>query len=745
MLHKSYFGVYFKQYESTNQIPKPDGYQPGIFHSLDIGGSIKGEYTGLKYYQFNIPNLGEFTEVALAPPGIYFSSLIEKSYLLYLSDTQGLKDNGTDISNFVFVGTGKGLTYDGPNKTIEIVSFAADGCRYLSILYNAGGYSYWSRTNIPSSSFCLISFQHFSHTITVSTDDGNVYPTQRFNSRNKYENRYYGETSYTTEYVIDNNILWRGYDPKKYKIGVISVNTEKVTSETPKIFSVPELPPLVETGSCIGCTPTILQSDDVYTANTDKVYLDISTSSRVFISDTMSFVHFNWFHPLKVISKLEKLYLESADGMPHPIKIVSNPGIVWQNSIEKQFILKDKPVSLMFDESVTLKIEIYEPDLQSYSNLEVNINGNPQIIEQGSTTLTDVTFFSMVRSNHHISFTATPNDQNSFYNILRRGLYGTSEGNYFANDKNIFKSDLGFNSLYIPPDQQVTIIRPEAGKLYYLILNKEEFFDENNQKIDSQIENLDHDIIIKSSDHVRVLEFAMIDITDVQQYIIIYNTINNNITIDHRSFDYSITNLSIFYLQGPFEKDYIMISSLDPVDLQNCGFRLKKIVLNPSILDIRYYLCITKENSDELGFIQTQLSENNMITEKVITNIEKDIYYYSYKLTVKYARNNTLEIYKDYDTDILISSNNDTVPVLIYDHDKFIDETGNKLLSTYADKKVITISKNSPIFLEDRSNYLINITCYNAVRDVDYIDFIDLSGTKIYYLNKELDSKKRSA
>ncbi|EAY03021.1 hypothetical protein TVAG_143200 [Trichomonas vaginalis G3] len=295
---RAHYGVSFLKL-SENQIPKLEGYKPGMYHS--DGGSINGEYTGFRDNQVLIPPLGEPTEVILSSPGVFFNNQVEeRSCVLYISDPTGLKYNGDDISNFILNVKGKELAYDGPPKSIYIVAFMAKNCKYLSILYHAGGYSYWTRTSIPSGQYCLISYDERPHTVTVETDSGKVYSTPRFNSVTSREKVQYPKEPYTTTTAMDNNIQWSGYDPKKRKIGFLSVNSPKVTTETQKLFSVPELQPLVETGSCIGCSPRELESGSSYSGNTARVYLDISSSYNVFISDTRNFVHFNWSHPQKV-------------------------------------------------------------------------------------------------------------------------------------------------------------------------------------------------------------------------------------------------------------------------------------------------------------------------------------------------------------------------------------------------------------------------------------------------------------
>lgn len=320
-----------------------------------------------------------------------------------------------------------------------------------------------------------------------------------------------------------------------------------------------------------------------------------------------------------------------------------------------------------------------------------------------------------------------------------------SSENNLADDTNVFNSKIGLNSLYILPGQQVTIVRPSAQKLLYLSLNKDDFYDENDQKIDTQIENLDHDIIIKASDHVRVFEFVMIDITEDEQYIIIYNTIDKDITLDYRTFNYSVTKFAIYYIYGPDETYHIKLRStnISPNydNFKVFGYRLRKYVICPACLYFKDYLIISRSVDGEFDFVQNKLRANNMITEKVITNVEKDFYFNINKIHISSAEDGALQLNNDYDTDILISSDSVT-PLLIYNHDKFIDENGNKLLTAYADKKVITISKNSPIFLEERENWKMNLKYYDVTGKVDYVDFLDFSGAKLFSLNKELEPGK---
>ncbi|EAX76072.1 hypothetical protein TVAG_091700, partial [Trichomonas vaginalis G3] len=302
--HRSHFGLYFERF-SNNGMTIPEGYKPGVFNSNEYGRAIFGEYTGFKYNQISVNSIGERKQVTLKSPGVYFNNQREhRIYVVYISNPQGLKYEDKDVTNFVYIKFGKEFSYDSPTRTVTILSFRADQCYYLSILYNAGGYSYWSKTDNAARTSCLISYNDDPHTVTVETDNGNVYTTQRWNSVINTENKYYPKQPYTTQSAIDVNILWDQVDPKRRKVGFVSVNSPKITRETPKLFSVKEILPMVETGSCIGCTMSQLQVDGTYTQNTDKVYLDIKDSSSVFISNTKSFVHFNWSHPQKVIREL---------------------------------------------------------------------------------------------------------------------------------------------------------------------------------------------------------------------------------------------------------------------------------------------------------------------------------------------------------------------------------------------------------------------------------------------------------
>ena len=84
--------------------------------------------------------------------------------------------------------------------------------------------------------------------------------------------------------------------------------------------------------------------------------------------------------------------MESVDGESHPITIISNPGTIWQNAIEKLFILRYNSIGLFFDEKVTINIELYDD-----ATTNVQINGNTQTLTKGSSTFTDVSFLSMSR------------------------------------------------------------------------------------------------------------------------------------------------------------------------------------------------------------------------------------------------------------------------------------------------------------------------------------------------------------
>ncbi|EAY09762.1 hypothetical protein TVAG_414130 [Trichomonas vaginalis G3] len=398
----------------------------------------------------------------------------------------------------------------------------------------------------------------------------------------------------------------------------------------------------------------------------------------------------------------------------------------------------DRPIKIryqtliIFDEKVTAIFHQFSFQKEGTSK-PIYVDFDSQYYSEESNTMNNVSYIFIPSSDFAGSWIiATPVNKNSYYSLLKERKYEISNMYNFTDNLNNFNPRLGYNSILIFPDQQVTIVRPDIPKLAFVIPKNEDYFDENNEKIEAYNLNLEHNIIIKASSQARFFEFYLLNMTDVDQYIILFK-LPDTITLDHRNLDYKCKFITIFKLGYQFSN--VVYGESYP-NRYKPGTRhddhyyvsIDKIYFFP---DIHTSYWKIKGHLLDLSKASTSYLEQCKIVDKLlITNIQKNILFDVNKLEISGYDTKTLN--NKYDTDLLTVGG----PIIIEDPDQYYDENGEKLLYAYAYKEILTISKNSPIFSSSKSEYNINVKAFSGSRN-SYVDFIDLSLSKVYYINKK--------
>ncbi|EAX97903.1 hypothetical protein TVAG_059680 [Trichomonas vaginalis G3] len=293
-----------------------------------------------------------------------------------------------------------------------------------------------------------------------------------------------------------------------------------------------------------------------------------------------------------------------------------------RNVVEKPIIIDYARTIILFDEKVSVTYHTSPTLRNDFEKYPVDFNSINIYLHEENYTYDNVSL--IVVPNYYPKFTifATPMDKNSFYNLLNDGKYHDSVDNYFADNLNNFNPSLGHNTIYILPDQQVTIVKPDIPKLSFILVNKEDYFDENNAKIETHIENLDHNIIIKPSSQVRVFEFYLLNMTDVDQYIILYKKLNDTITLDHRSVDYNVNCLAVFSLKDPYEEKYYdLYSNMDDYSESHKLLRFWKLHFSQTKTNDYFQIKPVTIKEDTLR--DSYHEQSKTVDHLILTNVQK--------------------------------------------------------------------------------------------------------------------------